>query len=144
MSIIDLTIPGIPLSQKRHQHRYFEKGKFIKTYDPSVFDKQNFLFKAIYDNKPSRPISRPICLEIIFYMPRIKSHYRTGKNSDMLKENAPLVHSKKPDLDNLVKFVLDALNKIYWVDDAQIYSMRAGKLYDLYPRTEIQITWEPS
>lgn len=36
-------------------------------------------------------------------------------------------HEKKPDLDNLAKSVLDALNGIVWRDDAQVASLSMSK-----------------
>lgn len=38
-------------------------------------------------------------------------------------------HVTRPDLDNLVKLVLDALNGVLWNDDAQIFSLSAKKRY---------------
>lgn len=38
-------------------------------------------------------------------------------------------HVTKPDLDNLIKLVLDALNGIVWEDDSQIVHLCAKKRY---------------
>ncbi|WP_436970199.1 RusA family crossover junction endodeoxyribonuclease [Macrococcus equipercicus] len=43
-------------------------------------------------------------------------------------------HSKKPDIDNLVKTVLDAANKHIWIDDGQIVSMVTEKRYVREPK----------
>ena len=48
----------------------------------------------------------------------------------------PLV---KPDADNIAK-LLDALNKIVWLDDAQIVGLHVFKHYSDRPRIEISIT----
>lgn len=41
-----------------------------------------------------------------------------------------IVHpATRPDLDQYVKLVLDAGNGIIWPDDAQIVSLRAGKMF---------------
>jgi Holliday junction resolvase RusA-like endonuclease len=45
-------------------------------------------------------------------------------------DNGCLIHkTTKPDLDNLAKAVLDALNGIVWVDDARICSLILTKTY---------------
>ena len=44
-------------------------------------------------------------------------------------------HIKRKDLDNLVKFVLDALNEHAYYDDSQISLLTAGKLYVDQPPT---------
>ena len=72
-------------------------------------------------------------------MPRPKSHYGTGKNAGKLKLNAPTLHTKKPDLDNLEKMVYDCLDHVSWKDDSQIVKSIAQKVYSDNPRTEIKI-----
>ena len=49
-------------------------------------------------------------------------------------------HNIRPDLDNLIKFVLDVANKILYADDNCIASISCRKKYDSSPRTEIVIT----
>ena len=36
---------------------------------------------------------------------------------------------KKPDLDNVAKIVLDALNKVAWVDDTQVVSLKVRRMW---------------
>jgi crossover junction endodeoxyribonuclease RusA len=38
-------------------------------------------------------------------------------------------HTTKPDLDKLVRCVLDALTGVLWVDDSQVITIRAFKFY---------------
>jgi Holliday junction resolvase RusA-like endonuclease len=134
---IELIIHGEPKSQQRHRH--FSRGNFHGTYDPSSKDKDNFLLKAM-ENKPEKPLDEPLCVDIYFYFSRLKSHYGTGKNSQILKKLAPKYHTKKPDIDNLRKFVLDSLNKVYWRDDSIICQGSTCKYYtEGTPRTHIVI-----
>ena len=76
---------------------------------------------------------------MFFYFKRPKAHYKTGKNSNCLRDDAPEYHSSRPDIDNLVKLVGDALNGIFFIDDALISRVTAHKLYSDKPRTEIII-----
>jgi Holliday junction resolvase RusA-like endonuclease len=133
---IKRVVLGEPKPQARHRH--FTRGEFSGSYDPSAKLKETFA-GILQAEAPKEPISEPMCLELTFYMARPHSHYRSGKNSDMLKDNAPEHHSGRPDLDNLTKFVQDALNKIYYRDDALICQLVACKLYSERPRTEITI-----
>lgn len=48
-------------------------------------------------------------------------------------------HTKKPDTDNLIKAVLDALNGVAYEDDAQIVMIAARKCYSVHPHIEIRI-----
>ena len=47
--------------------------------------------------------------------------------------------TKKPDIDNIIKGVADALNKVVYVDDTQIVVLTAMKFYSDRPRIEICI-----
>jgi len=45
----------------------------------------------------------------------------------------------KPDIDNFAKAILDALNGIVWLDDAQICSLQITKSYNLKPTITVEI-----
>ena len=49
---------------------------------------------------------------------------------------APFSQIEKPDIDNMVKFVLDALKGIGWADDDQVAVITAFKCIDLIPPFE--------
>ena len=49
-------------------------------------------------------------------------------------------HTFKPDLDNLIKFVLDVANDILYADDSIIAVITATKRWDTEARTEFTIT----
>jgi Holliday junction resolvase RusA-like endonuclease len=135
MNKISFTVFGEPKPQQRH--RLFRRASFIQNYDPSKADKGDFLSVAMR-HKPPIPFDTPLHVTTIFYFSRPKSHYRTGKFSGVLKDNAKLRTSRK-DIDNLQKFVYDSLNKIFWKDDSIIASVTAMKIYSENPRTEITI-----
>lgn len=133
---INITVLGSPKALKRH--RTFRRGKFVGTYDPSKNDKADFL-QVIQNKAPDKPIEGPVFLVIQFFFDRPKSHYRTGKFAGKLKENAPFWHKSRPDLDNLIKFITDAMNGVFYRDDAQIAKITALKIYGERPLTEILI-----
>ena len=133
---IEFTVYGKPEALKRHRH--FKMATRIATYDPSKEDKKDFLSVAI-SNKPDVPFDEPIEVTFDFFFPRPKNHYRTGKFSGMLKDNAPVWHTSTPDIDNTSKLIMDSLNKVFWRDDSIICSIIALKRYSETPRTEITI-----
>ena len=135
--VIKVVVLGEPKAQKRHRH--FQRGKFSGTYDPSKDDKESFA-SILQREAPEKPLDEPLSMELRFYLGRPKSHFRSGKNSDMLKDNAPEHHIGKPDVDNMIKFCQDSLNGIYYRDDALICVLTAEKLYSDRPRTEITLT----
>lgn len=50
-------------------------------------------------------------------------------------------HTSRPDVDNVVKALCDALNGIAWTDDAQVAEIRASK--EWAPRANTSATVEP-
>lgn len=139
MDKISFTVYGEPIAQKRHRSTSIN-GK-LRQYDPSSDKKGDFLLMCL-KKKPKQPIKdSPIRIVIKFVFKRPKSHYGTGKNILKLKEIAPDKHINKPDIDNLLKFVMDALNGIYWHDDSQIFSVDASKFYGDVPLTEVAIIY---
>ena len=130
-------VPGVPKAQARHRHT--RNGH---TYDPSAKDKKDFIHQLKTYNcgsphKLKEPFTGQISLMITFTFPWPKKWHRTGKHSDLLKDNAPIVHTIKPDVDNLLKFVLDSGNKILWKDDCLVHQVQMKKIYGLSPETVI-------
>lgn len=48
-------------------------------------------------------------------------------------------HRSEPDIDNLIKAVLDGLNGVAYTDDKQVVAVHAYKHFNTCPRTEIEI-----
>lgn len=123
MSDIDFYVPGPPQPLKRH--RMTRRGR---VYDPSADDKRVWMETA-RAFCPTEPMTGALEVELEFIMLRPKCHFGTGRNDGKLKPSAPKHHLHTPDLDNLVKFVLDAMNGKFYVDDAQIVSITCNKTF---------------
>lgn len=74
---------------------------------------------------------------IIAYYPIVKS---TGKKKRQQMLAGLIRPTKKPDLDNVIKSILDALNKVAYHDDTQIVSLSMEKFYSDSPRVEVSIS----
>jgi Holliday junction resolvase RusA-like endonuclease len=74
-------------------------------------------------------MTNPIKCELHFFCKRPKNHYKTGKKSNELKESAPKYNTNNKDLDNMVKFILDALNNKLYTDDCLIVEINCIKSY---------------
>jgi Holliday junction resolvase RusA-like endonuclease len=75
----------------------------------------------------------PIALQMCCYFRRPKSHYRSGKNSTLLKFACEEVRkTSKPDLDNLLKAACDCFTALgAWKDDAQLNHVTVSKEWTL-------------
>lgn len=65
------------------------------------------------------PLSGPIEAEIAFIFPRLKSATSTARE----------VKATRPDIDNLIKAILDGLNGLGFSDDGQVVQITASKWY---------------
>jgi Holliday junction resolvase RusA-like endonuclease len=76
------------------------------------------------------PMLGPVRVEVAFWLRRPASHYRTGARSDELRDSAPRVPANGPDIDKLVRGVLDALTDAgVFEDDRQVQALIADKFY---------------
>lgn len=78
------------------------------------------------------PRTGPLEAYLRFVMPRPKSHLRKGRAQTdgwRLLPSAPRKHTSKPDVDKLVRAVLDALTGVCWCDDAQVVAVHGEKGY---------------
>lgn len=133
-------VPGTPAPQG--SKRYLGNGVMVessKRVKPWRAD-----IRATAREHLTQPIKGPIRLDLLFVLPRPKSHYGTGRNADKLKPSAPERHTQKPDLDKMVRAVGDALSGVAYTDDSQIIFLEAGKAWaDTYgstPGVHITIT----
>jgi Holliday junction resolvase RusA-like endonuclease len=71
----------------------------------------------------------PVALQMCCYFSRPKHHYRSGKNSALIKFACEEVRKvSKPDLDNLLKAACDCLTALgAWQDDAQLNHVTVSK-----------------
>ena len=131
----DLRIDGIPIAKNRP--RVSRRGSHVSVYSDQV--KEEKRIKTILKSQLNDFYEGAVIIECLFVMPRPKSHFGTGRNAGNLKKTAPKVHTKRPDIDNLCKWVCDCLNGIAYKDDAQVISLSGTKIYGENPFTEINI-----
>ncbi|MDY6396084.1 MAG: RusA family crossover junction endodeoxyribonuclease [Bacteroidales bacterium] len=131
------TVVGIPKPQARPKvfHRTLKSGKpFVSTYSPKT-DWFHLVYTESLKQKEmlKNRLVGALELNIIFCMPIPKSISK--------KKRLDLHYvTKKPDLDNLVKAVMDAINNVgLWEDDSQIARIYASKIYSEEPRCMIGI-----
>lgn len=78
----------------------------------------------------------PLCVHITAYYPIPQS---TSRKKRQLMISHQLRPMKRPDVDNVVKAILDALNEIAYHDDAQVVDCIVSKFFDDAPRVVITI-----
>jgi len=134
--LIKFTIPGEPKAKARPR-----MTKAGHTYTPkTTVDYENWIKCCYIESKNKlgfKKSSEPIKAEITCYFPIPKSYSKVKKESALNGEIRPC---KKPDVDNLAKSILDALNNLAYDDDKQVVELEIVKFYSDEPRTEVFLT----
>jgi Holliday junction resolvase RusA-like endonuclease len=129
--MIKISIPVEPMGAVRMTRR----GKFT---NPKALRylayKDHLQWQAKQQRKGNFFSSGPLEVFIWFTMP-IPDSYSEKKKTALIGE----YHIKKPDTDNLVKGVFDALNKILWQDDNQVSKVTAIKVYGEKPGIDVEV-----
>lgn len=129
---VTLVIPGKPYGKKRARATAF-RGR-ARMYDP----KENISFErtvaAIAAPLFPQPFEGPVRLEIraTFVPPKSWSKKRTA-------EALHRPHTQKFDCDNVAKALMDGLNRIAWIDDAQVSDLRVVKVWGLVEQTVVHV-----
>lgn len=117
---VSFIIPGIQPKQRPR----FSRGH---TYTPSATAEYELEIATLYAFKIGIMFEGPVKVSMRFMV----------KKGKTVKRDKPTV---KPDIDNLIKSVLDGLNKVAWKDDAQVVELTARKEY--YPEPCVEVTIE--
>lgn len=124
MAALTVTVPGIPVGQGNIRH--LGKGR------PSVHQNAKTLLpwrqaiafqcrQAMADRGITEPMTGPLALTATFSLPRPKSA--------PARRWAP---DGRPDIDHLLRAACDGLTQGgCWVDDAQVVTVTASKVYGL-------------
>lgn len=82
-----------------------------------------------------KPLETRIQMNITAYFAIPKSTKKADIEPMLQNEASP---TKKPDIDNIVKIILDALNKVAFIDDTQITKICVEKRYGTEEKVNIQ------
>lgn len=93
--------------------------------------------RAAFGDTPAP--SGPIDLDVVLEWPRPLAHYRGGKPERGLRPDAPVAKASKPDVDKVVRAVLDALDGIAYRDDAQVANLHVAKVWGEEPGATIGV-----
>lgn len=137
------TIPGEPAGKARARTFFDHRVNHVVSKTPGKTVAYETLVRICYQKATNGhyfPDDTPLCVGIKAYFGMAK---RTPKSKIGLMLVGRIRPIKKPDLDNISKIILDALNKTAYKDDAAIVLLVAQKYYSNDPRVEVTIgEWE--
>ena len=139
MKVIEFTVHG-PIHGKGRP-RFRRMGQYVQTYTPDQTVSYENLIKMEYlEENEGFMFDREVPLAI-----KINAFYEVPKSASQKKKAEMLADKirplKKPDSDNVLKVVCDALNGVAYHDDVQIVSVQVERHYALNPFLEV-VVWE--
>lgn len=134
--MIEFVVPGEP--QGKARPRIVTRNGYTHAYTPKGTVAYEELVKSCYvaAAKGRTFGDREVCLEIVANFGIPKSASKAKRESMLSGEVRP---AKKPDVDNIVKVVADALNGIAYNDDKQIIECCCSKKYSEEPCVLVRI-----
>lgn len=135
--MIQFTVYGEPVAQGRP--KFSTAGGFTRAYDPAKSrDYKDYVRLAAREFAPAALLEGPLGIAVTAYrtMPKSISKYPAKAAAPERGEILPVT---KPDADNYLKGVKDALKGIIWKDDSQVVDAFVRKRYSNRPRIEVKI-----
>lgn len=136
MQIIRFAIPGDAQAQIRP--RASTIGGRVRMYD----HKKSRTYKSYVQDvakefMPDEVLTGPLEMRVTVYRKALKSFSKVKRQQAL---DGVLLPVSKPDVDNLAKTFMDALNGMAYKDDSQVVTLIASKLYaeESYVSIEIQ------
>ena len=111
--------------------RFRNTGRFVQTYMPTSYTKHK---DFIREQMPNALLDGELKVTLSFY-------FKPPKSWSKRKKLLAIGQYKrtKPDIDNLIKTVLDAANDKVWQDDKQIVEINSLKQYAEVPKIIMEV-----
>jgi Holliday junction resolvase RusA-like endonuclease len=132
--VVSFTIPGEPKGKARprvFKNKYTGKSQAVTPADTVAYEN---LVRHAYKETDSRKLEGMLMAQIEAFYSIPKS--MTKKKRELICKEQ-LYPVKRPDLDNIAKIVLDALNGVAYNDDAQVVYLQILKAYSEKPRVQV-------
>lgn len=132
--IYEFEVPGKVIGKGRPRLNTYTGVVYTptKTKDYETLVEQYFLLKY----PRFKMLEGRLKVSIVAYFAIPKSTKKSDIN-DMLENN--ISPTKKPDIDNIVKVILDSMNKFAFKDDIQITKLEVEKIYGIEEKIYIKI-----
>ena len=124
-----IIIPGAPFAKQRPRHT--KRGT---TYTPKETVSFERLVAQIALQHFHTPLTGPVRIGITAIFEPAKSWSEKRRASAFGKP-----HTQRPDADNLAKAICDGMNRVAFLDDAQIWSLRVEKVWGEEAMTMVDI-----
>jgi Holliday junction resolvase RusA-like endonuclease len=131
-------VEGTPIGKGRP--KFARRGNFVSTYTPAKTRNYEDIIKvAATQAMTEPPIETPLAVFVYIAVPVPMSYSKKRKENCLVGIEKPV---KKPDIDNVAKCFLDAMNGIVYKDDSQVVSLHVTKEYGTVGMVEVMVREE--
>ncbi|KWE70536.1 endodeoxyribonuclease RusA [Burkholderia ubonensis] len=132
---VEFVVPGKPVAKGRP--RFARHGAHVRTFTPEATERYENLVKmaARAAMRDTQPYEGPVRLIVNIGLPIPTSW--SQKRQDAAAAGA-IGATKKPDADNVVKALKDAMNGVVYADDGQVVDLWISKRYARVPGVRIE------
>ena len=128
----------VPQVSGKGRPRFARQGTFVKTYTDAktlTYEKsiQTYAKKAMGSTSP---LIGAVAAYLHIGVPIPPSYSKTRQKACINGLERP---TKKPDIDNIVKAVLDGMNGIVYLDDKQVVDLHLTKVYSSKEGIDIMV-----
>lgn len=117
----------IPTAQARARHMTTKSGLSVSYKSANQKANERTLEAMLAPYAPKAPLQGPLVLEFVAALPVGKSDSKKLREAKLTGLVAP---EKKPDLDNILKNLMDCMTRLqFWTDDVQVVCLRCEKIY---------------
>lgn len=138
---VRIVFASVPVPWARPRFQVNKATGEMHGFTPArVQQNRDYIQKCAADAMEGREPFAKCALEVsaLFVLPP-PSNLRVSERN-LLLAGIPLPVWKRPDLDQYLKHIFDALTGVVWIDDSQVARLRdVGKVYGLKPRIEIDV-----
>lgn len=135
MNTIRFTVSGKPRGKGRP--RFTTRGGFPRAYTPaSTAEYERWIRTAFVLARGNADIGAKHHSAVRV---SILAEFKPPKRGGPAPSTDPVPYLHKPDVDNVAKVVLDALNGDAWADDAQVYRVDVAKFYGAEDKLTVEI-----
>lgn len=118
-------------SKRGFVHPHLKRVVIVDDNDKALKSWRQELVDAMQRYKPERALDCPVAVNVLLYVPRPQTHYRTGAAAGELKPNAPQLPAAGRDIDKVARAILDAGQIArWWVNDARVCDLKLRRRYD--------------
>jgi Holliday junction resolvase RusA-like endonuclease len=134
--MVTYMVEGTPVGKGRP--KFARRGNFVSTYTPTkTRDYEDLIKESARKAMGSAEIlETPVTVAIYITVPIPASYSKKRTEACLSGSERPI---KKPDIDNVAKCFLDAMNEIVYKDDTQVLTLHITKVYGTVGMVEVMV-----